>query len=163
MALEKALILTLSGKAEDAMGSLLVWVHRGLSVTASAHCSAVWSVHIVHGCADWISATIGPGRFLTPAIPTETDCCSGTGPNGFSVSDYRLVGRRLGWGTRGREGRAQSSDVAASQEIEGLVLTAVSRLELIPEAELPFILQLQSHDGLAQGAAVLGDNAQSGT
>lgn len=41
------------------------------------------------------------------------------------------------------------SNVAASQKVEGPVLTAVGCLKLIPQAELPLILQLQSGNGLA--------------
>lgn len=53
--------------------------------------------------------------------------------------------------------------MAASQKVEWSVLAAVSRLKLIPQAELPLILQLQPGDGLTEGTSVLADNAESGT
>lgn len=40
------------------------------------------------------------------------------------------------------------SNVAAGQKVEGPVLAAVGCLKLIPQAELPLVLQLQSDDGL---------------
>jgi len=52
--------------------------------------------------------------------------------------------------------------MAAGQKVEGPVLTAVGGLKLVPQAELPLVLQLQSHDGLAQGTSVLADHAESG-
>ena len=55
------------------------------------------------------------------------------------------------------------SNVTASQEVERPVLTAVGCLELVPQTELPLVLQLQSDDGLPQGAAVLADHTQRGT
>ena len=54
------------------------------------------------------------------------------------------------------------SNMAASQKVEGPVLTAVGGLKLVPQAELPLVLQLQSDDGLTQGAPVLADHAESG-
>lgn len=57
---------------------------------------------------------------------------------------------------------AAGSDVTAREEVERLVLAAVGCLELIPQAELPLVLQLQPGDGLTQGAPVLADHAESG-
>lgn len=53
--------------------------------------------------------------------------------------------------------------MAAGQKEERPVLAAVGRLELVPQAELPLVLQLQPDDGLTQGASVLADHAQGGT
>ena len=52
--------------------------------------------------------------------------------------------------------------MAASQKVEGPVLTAVGRLKLVTQAELPLVLQLQSDDGLTQGTSVLADHTESG-
>ena len=52
--------------------------------------------------------------------------------------------------------------MSASQKVEGPALTAVGCLELVPQAELPLVLQLQPDDGLTQGASVLADHAESG-
>lgn len=54
------------------------------------------------------------------------------------------------------------SNVTSRQKVEGPVLAAVGRLELIPQAELPLILQLQPDDGLTQGASILADHAEGG-
>ena len=54
------------------------------------------------------------------------------------------------------------SDVAAGEEVERAVLATVGRLELVPQAELPLVLQLQPDDGLPQGAPVLADHTQRG-
>lgn len=59
-------------------------------------------------------------------------------------------------------GRFLGSNVAAGQKEERPVLAAVGRLELVPEAELPLVLQLQSDDGLTQGASVLADHTEGG-
>lgn len=40
--------------------------------------------------------------------------------------------------------------MASGKKIERFVITAVGSLELIPQAELPLILQLQADDGLSQ-------------
>lgn len=53
--------------------------------------------------------------------------------------------------------------MASGEEVEGPVLAAVGRLELVPQAELPLVLQLQPDDGLPQGAPVLADHTQRGT
>lgn len=53
--------------------------------------------------------------------------------------------------------------MAACQKVEGPVLTAVGCLKLIPQTELPLILQLQADDGLTQGTSVLADHTESGT
>lgn len=53
--------------------------------------------------------------------------------------------------------------MATSQKVEGPILAAVGRLKLVPQAELPLVLQLQSHDGLTQGTSVLADHAEGGT
>lgn len=53
--------------------------------------------------------------------------------------------------------------MAPGQKVEGSVLTAVGRLELVTEAELPLVFQLQTHNGLPQGAAVLADHTKRGT
>lgn len=55
------------------------------------------------------------------------------------------------------------SNVAAGQEVEGPVLAAVGRLKLVPQAELPLVLQLQPYDGLTQGTSVLADHTERGT
>ena len=55
------------------------------------------------------------------------------------------------------------SNMAASQKVEGPILGAVGCLKLIPQAELPLILQLQSNDGLTQGTSVLADHTERGT
>lgn len=39
-------------------------------------------------------------------------------------------------------------NVAAGQKVEGPVLAAVGRLKLIPQTELPLVLQLQPDNGL---------------
>lgn len=52
--------------------------------------------------------------------------------------------------------------MAACEEVEGTVLTAVGRLKLIPQTKLPLILQLQTHNSLTQRAPVLTDHAQCG-
>lgn len=52
--------------------------------------------------------------------------------------------------------------MAAGQKVEGPVLAAVGCLKLVPQAELPLVLQLQSDDGLAQGISVLADHTESG-
>ena len=57
---------------------------------------------------------------------------------------------------------AAGSDVAAGQKVERPVLAAVGRLKLVPQAELPLVLQLEADDGLTQGAPVLADDAESG-
>lgn len=57
---------------------------------------------------------------------------------------------------------ASGSNVSASQKVEGPALTAVGCLKLVPQAELPLVLQLQSDDGLTQGTSVLADHAESG-
>lgn len=53
--------------------------------------------------------------------------------------------------------------MAAGQKVEGPILVAVGRLKLVPQAELPFVLQLQSGDCLTQGTAVLTDHTEGGT
>ena len=53
--------------------------------------------------------------------------------------------------------------MAASQKVEGPVLTAVGRLKLIAQPELPLVLQLQSDDGLTQRTSVLADHTEGGT
>lgn len=53
--------------------------------------------------------------------------------------------------------------MAAGQKVERPILAAVGRLKLVPQAELPFVLQLQSGDGLTQGTAVLTDHTEGGT
>lgn len=53
--------------------------------------------------------------------------------------------------------------MAASQKVEGPILAAVGCLKLVPQAELPLILKLQSDNGLAQGTSVLADNTERGT
>lgn len=53
--------------------------------------------------------------------------------------------------------------MAAGQKVEGAVLAAVGCLKLVPQAELPLVLQLQSDDGLTQGTSVLADHTESGT
>lgn len=53
--------------------------------------------------------------------------------------------------------------MAAGQKVEGPILAAVGRLKLVPQAELPFVLQLQSGNGLTQGTAVLTDHTEGGT
>lgn len=55
------------------------------------------------------------------------------------------------------------SDMASGQKVEGPVLATVGRLELIAQAELPLVLQLQPDNCLPQGAAVLADHTQRGT
>lgn len=54
------------------------------------------------------------------------------------------------------------SNVTSRQKVEGPVLAAVGRLELIPQAELPLVLQLQPDDGLTQGTSILADHAEGG-
>lgn len=54
------------------------------------------------------------------------------------------------------------SNVAAGQKVEGPVLAAVGRLKLVPQAELPLVLQLEADDGLTQGAPILADHTESG-
>lgn len=53
--------------------------------------------------------------------------------------------------------------MAASKKIERSVITAVGSLELIPQTELPLVLQLQANDGLSQRAPVLAYDTQRGT
>lgn len=55
------------------------------------------------------------------------------------------------------------SNMAASQKVEGPILTAVGSLKLVPQPKLPLVLQLQSHDGLTEGAPVLADHTEGGT
>lgn len=55
------------------------------------------------------------------------------------------------------------SNMAASQKVEGPILTAVGSLKLVPQPELPLVLQLQSDDGLTEGASVLADYTEGGT
>ncbi|KAG7229256.1 hypothetical protein INR49_012913, partial [Caranx melampygus] len=55
------------------------------------------------------------------------------------------------------------SYVAPGQKVEGPVLGAVGRLKLVAQPELPLVLQLQSDDGLTQGAPVLADHTEGGT
>lgn len=43
---------------------------------------------------------------------------------------------------------AAASDVTAGEEVERPVLAAVGCLKLIPQTELPLVLQLQPGDGL---------------
>lgn len=50
--------------------------------------------------------------------------------------------------------------MAASQKVEGPVLTAVGSLKLISQTELPLVLQLQSDDGLTQGTSILADHTE---
>lgn len=54
-------------------------------------------------------------------------------------------------------------NMASGEKVEGAVLAAVGRLELIPQAELPLVLQLQPHDGLTQRVTVPADHTQCGT
>ena len=53
--------------------------------------------------------------------------------------------------------------MTSGEEVEGPVLAAVGRLELVAQAELPLVLQLQTHNGLPQGAAVLADHTEGGS
>lgn len=55
-----------------------------------------------------------------------------------------------------------SLNVTSCQKIEGPVFAAVGRLKLIPQAELPLVLQLQPDDGLTQGTAILADHTEGG-
>lgn len=50
------------------------------------------------------------------------------------------------------------SNMAASQKVKGPVLAAVGCLELVPQAELPLVLQLKPDDGLAKGTSVLANH-----
>lgn len=54
------------------------------------------------------------------------------------------------------------SNVSTRQKVEWSILAAVGRLKLVPKAELPLVLQLQSDDGLTQGTSVLTDHAEGG-
>lgn len=53
--------------------------------------------------------------------------------------------------------------MTSSEKVEWLVIAAVGGLELVPEAELPLVLQLQADNCLAQGASVLADDTQGST
>lgn len=53
--------------------------------------------------------------------------------------------------------------MAASQKVEGPILTAVGCLKLVPQPELPLILQFQSDNGLSKRTPVLADHTESGT
>lgn len=55
------------------------------------------------------------------------------------------------------------SNMAASQKVEGPILTAVGSLKLVPQPKLPLVLQLQPHDSLTEGASVLADHTEGGT
>lgn len=57
---------------------------------------------------------------------------------------------------------AASSNVTSRQKVEGPVLAAVGCLKLIPQAELPLVLQLQPDDGLTQGTSILANHAEGG-
>lgn len=47
-----------------------------------------------------------------------------------------------------RPAYVSDSNVAASQKVEGPVLAAVGCLKLVPQTELPLVLQFQPDDGL---------------
>lgn len=53
--------------------------------------------------------------------------------------------------------------MTSGEKVERLVVAAVGGLELVPEAELPLVLQLQADNRLAQGASVLADDTQGST
>lgn len=53
--------------------------------------------------------------------------------------------------------------MTSGEKVERLVVAAVGGLELVPEAELPLVLQLQADNYLAQGASVLADDTQGST
>lgn len=57
---------------------------------------------------------------------------------------------------------AAPSNVAAGQKVERPVLAAVGCLKLVPQTELPLVLQLQSGDGLPQRTPILADHAEGG-
>lgn len=44
--------------------------------------------------------------------------------------------------------------MTSGEKVEWLVVAAVGGLELVPEAELPLVLQLQADNCLAHGASV---------
>lgn len=56
-----------------------------------------------------------------------------------------------------------SSNMAAGQKVEGAILAAIGSLKFVPQPELPLVLQLQSDDGLTEGASVLADHTERGT
>lgn len=104
-------------------------------------CGALWIL-----CASISSLTFHwKGKF-----------CGWFGIKSIIISD--CVSAAEQW-TRGVSG----SNMAAGQKVEGPVLTAVGCLKLVPQSELPLILQLQANDGLTQGASVLADHTECGT
>ena len=60
-------------------------------------------------------------------------------------------------------GLFKRSYMTSGEKVERLVVAAVGGLELVPEAELPLVLQLQADNRLAQGASVLADDTQGST
>lgn len=53
--------------------------------------------------------------------------------------------------------------MSSSQEEQWSVLFGVGSLEFVPQAELPFIFQLQPDDSLAERIAILANHTQRGT
>lgn len=54
-------------------------------------------------------------------------------------------------------------NMSSSQEEKWSVLFGIGSLELVPQTELPLVLQLQADDGLAERIAILANHTQGGT